>query len=318
MVGFEGLEPDWDWIRQIRPAGVILFTRNIESLDQLQMLVKRLRTVDPEPFIAMDMEGGRVNRLQHLLGDFPSLARVADAGVTQEAGRVMGTMLASLGINVDFAPVADLDYGHVNNGLHGRTLGADPIKVIRETAAFVTGLNELGVSGCFKHFPGLGTTVPDSHFSLPVYGADEESWQNEEGAVYRNLVELGMGDVPVMLAHCRIPFWEDEVASLSHWATSSLRFMNWTGITMTDDLEMKAIDPSTVGESAVQALRSGVDLVMVCRRRAVVDDVVSSMIESGFDACRGQSLPYAQIGQVSLRQAKKEWANFCRPFRALV
>ncbi len=317
IVGFEGAEPDWDWLEQIRPTGVILFTRNLNSIEQVRLLCQRLRTLRPRPFIAIDMEGGRVNRLQHLIGQFPSMPQAVSSSACFEAGTRMGQLLASLGIDIDFAPVVDLDYGQLSNGLQGRTLGSDPAKVAEHAIEFVTGLNQFGVAGCFKHFPGLGTTVPDSHLSLPTFQGSYSEWDQGEGEVYRLLAAKGQSQVPVMLAHCVMPFWQGEVASWSSKSMQALKSIGWQGITMTDDLEMKAIDEETITSTAARALRAGVDLVMVCRSKPIIDQMVAFLDQSpDCRSARSGFIPHASPVDVSFEEALKGWRSFSSKFIA--
>lgn len=317
IVGFEGLEPDWSWLAEIRPAGVILFTRNLADFNQVQRVCQRIRAMRPQPFIAIDLEGGRVNRLAELVGPLPSISEAVARGRTREAGQVIGTLLASLGMDVDFAPVVDLDYGQLGNGLQGRTMGAHVEAVVSHAREFVAGLNQAGVAGCFKHFPGLGTTVPDSHLELPVYLRDEDHWHLHEGAVYRRLAEEGLNEVPIMLAHCTVPFWRGSVASWAAQSAVHLDAIGWTGATMTDDLEMKAIDPERIPETALKALQVGIDLVMICRQRTVVDAVVNQLDRAGVTGCRRTvTIPYASQNPVALDGAVQQWRAFSASFQS--
>ena len=218
FVGFEGLEPDWHMLRNINPLGVVFFQRNLESLKQIQELSRKIHSECPGTIIAIDQEGGRVNRLSHLLPEFPAPPSWEDEAGSYQAGKIMGAMLSALHIDMNFAPAVDMDYGEQDNALNGRLLGHEVHRVVSMADAYLQGLNSSGCMGCIKHFPGLGTTKLDSHFFLPEFRGDQRNWEKEEGAVYRQLLGGKWSSVPVMLAHCVMPFWENQIASSSSLA----------------------------------------------------------------------------------------------------
>lgn len=277
MIGFEGDEPDLAWMQAIRPAAVILFARNIHSAEQVRSLTASLRRLNPSPVVAIDEEGGRVHRLESALGPFPAPPSWQDESHAHLAGSTMGMMLNALGIHINLAPVVDLNLKQADNALQHRTLGKDPQTVARLAAAHARGLRSQGIVPCFKHFPGLGSTEVDSHLSLPTLALSESNWRRNEATVYSILAQTGMQDEPVMLAHCRIPFWNHEIASVSPRAVQALRSMGMRGPLLTDDLEMKALDQSRLPDLACQALDAGLDLVLVCRDAHKVQDVASGV-----------------------------------------
>jgi beta-N-acetylhexosaminidase len=265
FLGFEGLEPDWKAFTTMNPLGVVLFQRNLESLEQIQGLCDKIHRDLPGSIIAVDQEGGRVNRLDHLLPPFSAPPVWHDEATSRLAGKTMAEMLNALGIDMNFAPAIDLDYGEEDNALQGRLLGNDVDTVVRLSDAYLHGLMSAGCMGCIKHFPGLGTTHCDSHFFLPEFGGTEDEWNREEAEVYRKLFSMGWNHVPVMVAHCVIPFWENQVASCSPVAMKHLRAMGSTGLVMTDDLEMKAVSEDELEGFARSSLQAGIDALMVCR-----------------------------------------------------
>jgi beta-N-acetylhexosaminidase len=189
----------------------------------------------------------------------------------------MGAMLTALGIDLNFAPVVDLDYGRSGNALDQRYLGQSLAQVIDRAEAYVAGLRASGVEGCFKHFPGLGSTIPDSHYALPELGLDEAAWQREEGQVYRTLAQRGLNDVPLMLAHVRVPFWGDEIASLSARAVQAARALGHSGMLVTDDLEMKALPQEDLPELGLRALLAGLDLLIICHDADLIEAIADRL-----------------------------------------
>jgi beta-N-acetylhexosaminidase len=163
-------------LERVRPAGVILFSRNIETPDQTRELVARLEDLEPLPFVTADLEGGTVNRLSALWGDLPAPADAAAAGrrAMRALGEAAGAACRSLGIELDLAPVVDLDCPGGCVGEQGRCLGSDPDRVVVLARIFNEGLGKWGVSGCSKHFPGLGPVPADTHAELPILESDEK------------------------------------------------------------------------------------------------------------------------------------------------
>ena len=135
---------------------MILFQRNIESAGQVRELVSQLVELDPRPFVAVDLEGGMVNRLRPIWGELPSAAAAAAAGrrAVSALGEAAGAACRSLGIHLDLAPVVDLDRPHALMAQQGRCFSADPERVAVLARVFNQGLATWGVRGCLKHFPG--------------------------------------------------------------------------------------------------------------------------------------------------------------------
>jgi len=315
FIGFEGLEPEWDRLERMNPLGVVLFQRNLESLEQVKELCHGIHNACPGTVIAIDQEGGRVNRLAHLLPAFPAPPEWKDEKTSFLAGKTMGSMLQALGIDMNFAPAIDLDYGEGDNALQGRYLGAQPSLVATLADAYLKGLTQSGCMGCLKHFPGLGTTKVDSHFHLPVFGIDKESWLKEEEQVYRMLFRGNWKSIPIMLAHCVVPFWNNEISSASSFAVNHLREIGSDGLLLTDDLEMKAVPESEWEIFCRNSLNAGVDLLMVCRSM--------DRAETLFDLCRSHQAkgPSAeerlnrhrtqvQVEALSLNEALDAWNQF--------
>src|SRR5436190_4458565 len=171
VLGFQGHEPDNETralLEMVQPGGFLLHQRNIESFDQIYDLTSRLRELSSLPaWLAIDHEGGRVDRLKQIFALMPSMAELAGAGMAQLrlGARIIAAELEATGFNLDFAPVVDLRLSQ--SIVSERCLSADPAEVARLASAFIEELSKRGILTCTKHFPGLGGAAVDPHFSLP-------------------------------------------------------------------------------------------------------------------------------------------------------
>jgi beta-N-acetylhexosaminidase len=246
ILGFDGTEYSPELrarLRTLRPGGVILFSRNVESPRQTHALLRAAQSDSALPlFRCVDMEGGTVDRLRDVIDPAPSVQEVACAGqkgFAREHGRLIGGEVRVLGFNVDFAPVVDLRLKPSLAVLGSRTVSSDPTATAAYARGFLRGLKDAGVLGCGKHFPGLGEGQLDSHKALPVVNKPWKALWNEDLVPYRILA----GQMPfVMVAHCAYPLVTGDAtpASISgKWITGVLRGkIGYTGLVVSDDLEM--------------------------------------------------------------------------------
>ncbi|HVR10212.1 MAG TPA: glycoside hydrolase family 3 N-terminal domain-containing protein, partial [Thermoanaerobaculia bacterium] len=148
-----------------QPGGVVLFGRNLETAEQLLGLVAGLRRLLPQAVLAIDAEGGRVDRLSALAGPAPAASLLArwPPDAARSTGRCIARALRLFDLDLDLAPVVDLDHGETGNALDGRYLGMRGPAVTQRARAFLRGLHSAGVGGCLKHFPGLGAAAEDTH-----------------------------------------------------------------------------------------------------------------------------------------------------------
>lgn len=269
-------------------GGVVLFSRNVRDRRQLGALTTALRAEKPDLLVAIDEEGGDVTRLEVDSGSsYPgnhALGAVDDVELTEEVAAAMGRDLAGVGINLDLAPVADVNSNPLNPVIGVRSFGADAELVGRHVAAFVAGLQRVGVAACAKHFPGHGATEQDSHLEVPVVSEVLETGL----APFRAAVEAGVQ--VVMTAHIRVPELGDAPATLSREILGGLlrRELGFEGMVMTDALEMRAVS-ATVGveEGAVRALAAGADALCLGHlgaesvHRTIVDAVHAGRLEEG-------------------------------------
>jgi beta-N-acetylhexosaminidase len=291
-VGFAGRELDGETSRllELGVGGVVLFARNVEAPAQVLALTRELKRRAPEPLlVAVDQEGGSVARLRTgftRLPAFRALGDTRDPLLARELGRLVGTELAAVGIDWNFAPVLDVDTNPENPVIGARSLGRDPALVAELGSAFASGLGDAGVAACGKHFPGHGDTRQDSHLELPRLPHALERLENVELVPFARAVSAGIPSL--MTAHIVFEALDcDRPASMSTAVVRGLlrERMGYGGVVVTDDLEMKAVaDHFAIEEVAVSALRAGVDVLLVCHtaelaRRAV--DAIVHAVKSG-------------------------------------
>lgn len=282
-----------------RLGGVILFARNLETPEQvasLNMQVYDAAGDHPLPFVSIDQEGGRVQRLKEPpFARWPPMAVVGarrDPDLTAKVGEAIGDELAEVGFNLDFAPVADVFTNPKNTVIGDRAFGTDVDTVARHAGALMTGLTISGVVPCAKHFPGHGDTALDSHFDLPVIEHGLERLQQVEIEPFRRLVAA---NVPmIMTAHVLVPALDARwPATLSNaWITGVLRReLKYGGVIVSDDMEMKAVaDRWEIEELVERGLMAGVDLFLVCHTRDRWERAFSHLVSLGekSDAVREQ------------------------------
>jgi beta-N-acetylhexosaminidase len=275
IVGFDGVEMTprlSSLLARLQPAGVILFARNIKSAGQTWRLLRDCQKCVPTPlFTCVDLEGGRVDRFREVLGPAPSAADVfatGDRKLFRKHGQVIGENCHALGFNVDFAPVLDLAFEASRRVMSTRSVSADPRQAVAYAREFLSGLRAAGILGCGKHFPGLGEGALDSHHELPVIEKPLRKLWNEDLLPYRTL----RGQLPlVMVSHAAYPaVTKDRTpASLSKvWITDMLRKrIGYRKLIVSDDLEMGGVlSAAPVGPAAVEFIRAGGDLCLVCHR----------------------------------------------------
>lgn len=257
-------------------GGICLFGRNVAEPKQVADLCNEIQSLrfqmkDKAPlFIGIDMEGGRVHRLKKPFTQFPAVKYLGDLDnptVTFNFALRMGLELRAVGINLDFAPCADIFSNPLNTVIGDRSFGTDPELVARHVSAMIRGYTKSNVITCSKHFPGHGNTLLDSHYDLPV--EKESTWEaleNRELVPFRKAVK-SRTDM-VMSAHIKYPLVDPEwPATLSKkFITEKLRGdLRYRGFIITDDLGMKAMaDNYGVDEIPVRAIEAGVDFLLYC------------------------------------------------------
>jgi beta-N-acetylhexosaminidase len=275
IVGFNGTEMTArlsSLLTRLQPAGVILFARNIKSAEQTWRLLRDCRKCVSTPlFTCVDLEGGSVDRFRDVLGPTPSAAAVfatGDRKLFRTHGRMIGENCRAFGFNTDFAPVLDLALEASRSVMGSRAVSENPRKVAAYARDFLAGLRAAKVLGCGKHFPGLGEGKLDSHHALPVIEKSLKQLWAEDLLPYRTLRKrLSL----LMISHAAYPqvTHDQTPASLSKvWITNILRKrIAFRNLIVSDDLEMGGVlAAAPVGQAAVQHIRAGGDLCLICHR----------------------------------------------------
>ena len=248
-------------------GGICLFRRNIIDRIQVTELCEQLRTFcGDDVLIATDQEGGTVVRateVPHAAGSM-ALGAIDDLSITKQAGQLTARGLKHLGINLNFAPVADVNNNPLNPVIGDRSYGANPTKVAEHVAAFVQGLQQEGVAATLKHFPGHGDTAIDSHLELPKLDVSLSRLEEVELVPFKSGIQSGAACV--MSYHGLIPVLDAEYpGTLSRKVMTSLlrERLGFEGVCITDALEMEAIARQySIAEAAILALNAGNDLAL--------------------------------------------------------
>jgi len=290
MVGIPGPEMDEGTGRLIREdhiGGVILFSRNIENPLQLAALCRDLqaaaRRQDPPLFLAVDQEGGRVARLKEPFSVFPGNAAIglAEEPVKKaiEFAAVTSEEMKIVGLNMNLAPVVDVQRGSIEKHLAGRSFGEDPEIVAFLGRTVVKHLQKNGIMAVAKHFPGLGRADVDPHFHLPRINIDPEELEKINFPPFAAAIREHV--CGIMTSHAIYPALDPErPATLSPTVlTEVLREkMGFRGVTITDDLEMGAIAAQwSVAEGALKSFQAGADILLICKDQGHVRASLDSM-----------------------------------------
>jgi beta-N-acetylhexosaminidase len=272
MTGIPGLDLDRDTraaLRRMAPSGIILFARNFRDAEQLARLNAALHALPSRPRIAIDQEGGRVARLGDPFTSFPPARDVGmgmDLAQAEDVGRALALEMASAGVDIDFAPVLDVDSNPANPIIGDRAFSSRAEEVAACATAFLRGLHSGGILGCGKHFPGHGDTELDSHIDLPTVRRSRRDLESVELLPFRAAIRAG---VPMLMtAHVLYPALdESNPATFSASILRDLlrREMGFAGVLISDDLEMGAVSRHMqVQDAAVSALRAGIDWALIC------------------------------------------------------
>ncbi len=292
MVGLPGAELDGataERLERLRPAGVILFSRNLDTPEACADLIRasRQHLFDP-PLIALDQEGGRVSRLEPWVGSTPSAVELAAGGkeAAHDFARRTAAALSALGFNLDFAPVVDICAPDAGNGIGDRSFGDDAGTVLEMAGEFLAGLQGAGVAGCIKHFPGLGRTSVDSHQTLPAVRRTADQQLAEELVPFRLLAGR---TASVMVGHGHYPAWDGPQplpATGSRAIVSKLLRddLGFGGLVVSDDLEMGAVgELDRDGAFAVKVIDAGCDLLLYCADLDRAERAVEALARAATD-----------------------------------
>ena len=287
---------DIERLKHPQCGGVILFTRNFESVDQLTALVTAIRSLrDPHLIVSVDHEGGRVQRFHEGFTRLPPAAvfgRVFDKDkhaaleLTERAGWLMASELRACGIDLSYAPVLDLGRG-ISGVIGDRAFHHDGQKVARLAHAYMVGMKKAGMAAVGKHFPGHGSIKEDSHVSLPLDKRPLPDILAEDVVPFERMIEYGLDGI--MPAHVIYSEVDTQPAGFSSfWLKDILRKqLGFQGVIFSDDLSMAGAEQAgSYAQRAKIALDAGCDVVLVCNHTDAANEVLESL--EGFNNTTSQ------------------------------
>ena len=290
VVGLSGTELtglEHVWLKLIKPAGIILFRRNIVDARQTRaLLAESTAYCDTANLRCIDIEGGTVDRLRDAVAPMPSAQAVAQTGkpaLMRRQGELIAREAAAFGFNCTLAPVLDLALPASASVMGTRAVAEDPAGVISYARAFLSGLADHGVIGCGKHFPGLGGGNLDSHLATPVIDRGLRQLFNKDLVSYQSLAtELPM----VMINHATYPATRSghcPATISSYWITAILKKrIGYRGLIISDDMEMGGILKfMPIEEAAVGAMRAGIHLLEICKSPELILGCYEGLIREG-------------------------------------
>jgi beta-N-acetylhexosaminidase len=269
-------------------GGVILFSRNFSSIEQLIQLVKTIHHIrEPRLLVAVDHEGGRVQRFRDGFTSLPAVGHFGEIYKTnpkrahllaETAGWMMAVELRAVGIDFSFAPVLDIDYG-VSSVIGDRAFHHDKNVIIELAHAYTNGMHTAGMAATGKHFPGHGAVTADSHVDMPVDEREYKEIYAEDILPFKRMIHHGIA--AIMPAHVIYPRVDKLPAGFSEiWLKDILRKrLGFQGVIFSDDLDMKGA--SVAGENYVdraeKALSAGCDMALVCNNRQGAINVLDNL-----------------------------------------
>lgn len=325
LIGVEGhtlTAKEAEFMIENNIGGVTLFGRNLKNLEQIHKLCTDLYNLKDKmpsktaPFIAIDMEGGRVHRLKEGFTQWPALRQVCDLDSTTLAFKFahnMGEELRALGVNLDFAPCVDILTNKDNVLIGDRSIGEDPEHVAKMASALVRGYIKAGLIPCAKHFPGHGNTIIDSHEDLPIEDVSLEQLKERELVPFKKVIRARLD--MIMTAHILYKNIDpDYPATLSKIIINGLlrEELRYKGLIISDDLDMKALTKNYSREEIpVLALQAGCDLLLYCNEF----DSPPIGLKAVREAIRDKKVPLPQIQESLHRVAelKAERFKIARP-----
>lgn len=274
-------------LRHSSMGGVILFARNYESTDQVQALIAKIRRVNPTLLIAVDQEGGRVQRFRRGVSALPALAKMGDLyqqdpllaiDTTRQCAWLMAAEMIALGIDLSFAPVLDLNYQR-SKVIGDRSFSSCPDKSAALGAAYIEGMAKAGMASTGKHFPGHGYVAGDSHTDIPRDNRRFDDIDKNDLVPYKRLFSQGLN--AVMPAHVIYSDCDEDPAGFSrYWLQTVLREqLQFDGVIFSDDLTMEgATVAGDFQARARAAITAGCDMVLVCNDRLGAEQVLDASL----------------------------------------
>ncbi|MGB3623374.1 beta-N-acetylhexosaminidase [Ketobacter sp. MCCC 1A13808] len=290
MLDLEGTSLCQADIRRLQhPAtgGVILFSRNIDSLAQTRELIAAVRQLRPELILAIDQEGGRVQRIREGVTRLPPLARLGeqyqqnpDAALMQAAnwGWLMASEMLALGLDISFAPVLDLECGR-SAVIGDRSFHHSADTVTALAKAYISGMHDAGMAATVKHFPGHGWAEADSHVAIPLDERDELEIDALDMIPFKQLCGVYDAVMPAHVIYSRVD--PQPAGFSSYWLQTVLRQrLGFNGVIFSDDLTMEGASVAGgFAQRAKRALDAGCDMVLVCNHHQGADEVLDFLAQ---------------------------------------
>lgn len=279
-------EEDKEILEHPLVGGVILFTRNYQSPEQVSYLVSQIRqAAKSDILLAVDHEGGRIQRFREQFSRIPAMGDILTfangdmnlaANIAKSAGILMATEVQAVGIDISFAPV--LDVNGISEVIGDRAFHHTPEKIIPLASAFVDGMHAAGMKATGKHFPGHGSVLADSHFALPIDERAEDEILSFDLSPFKHLIATSKVDA-LMPAHVIYPKIDDLAVGFSRkWLQQILRQeLAFDGVIFSDDLSMEGA--ASVGgyiERAEASQQAGCDMLLVCNNRQGAIDILDN------------------------------------------
>jgi beta-N-acetylhexosaminidase len=311
FIGLSGAEVDdsaRELLQEISPGGVCLFARNIRESAQTRKLLDDVREYSTiTPFLSLDQEGGLVDRLRRVVEPMPSVNLLKTVEEVKTLAKISAEIVRILGFNMNFAPVVDVineDRAKFVNGLFSRTFGNSKEDVFEFAKVYLETLQENGIIGSIKHFPGLGATEVDSHEELPCVNSKSEEFESLDIYPYKEFFKTDEVHA-VMIAHAAFPKLDLQErdqngkllpSSLSfNFTTKLLRErLGFDGLALTDDMEMGAILKNYgIGEACKMAINAGQDQLLICNDANAIRAGFSAV----FDAVKSGEIAESRINK---------------------
>jgi len=279
---------DKDLLMNKHVGGLIFFSRNFESFNQITNLVHEIRNIKENIIIAVDQEGGRVQRFNKEFTKIPTMQEVAkyansnnDMSFLKEVGWLISSELIAAGIDLNFAPVLDID-DKTSSIIGDRAFANNALDVISLTSNFIDGMHEAGMKSTGKHFPGHGGIFEDSHIEL---AEDHRELDELMGLDIKPYIELCNKLDAIMCAHILFPNIDKYIPSYSrYWLKDILREkIKYNGLIFSDDLSMFGAGDLSFANKAVKSIEAGCDMILVCNNRCQAINVVEAFEKNDID-----------------------------------
>ena len=307
-------EDDKFLISKNHVGGLILFSRNFDSYEQLKNLVKEIHAIKENIIIAVDQEGGRVQRFEKEFTKIPSMREVSifkrendDQEFIKDLAWLVSSELISVGIDINFAPVLDINR-NISSVIGDRSFSDNFSELINNASDYIDGMHEAGMKSTGKHFPGHGNVIEDSHLEL---AKDQRKLQDLITTDIKPYIELKDKLDVIMCAHILFSEVDKNIPSFSHtWIKDILRNkINFKGLIISDDLSMIGSGNKSLTNKVKMSFDAGCDMVIICNNRSGTKEVIEYLDETGVE----QSSKISEI-----KSSKKiNWNNLLINKRAL-